>query len=104
MQSAAGTDKMYATGDAITVRVTFPKTIQSAMGASLSIQIGDNTRAATASDCSNCGTTYLDFSYTVAAGDYDANGVTVAADALSATALTHSHAGTPCAFSLTLPD
>jgi len=104
MQSAAGTDKMYATGDAITVRVTFPKTIQSAMGASLNIQIGENTRAATASDCSNCGTTYLDFSYTVAAGDYDANGVTVATDALSATALTHSHAGTPHAFTLTLPN
>ena len=104
MQSAAGTDKMYATGDAITVRVTFPKTIQSAMGASLNIQIGDNTRAAAASDCSNCGTTYLDFSYTVAAGDYDANGVTVETDALSATALTHSHAGTPHAFTLTLPN
>ena len=104
MQSAAGTDKMYATGDAITVRVTFPKTIQSAMGAMLNIQIGENTRAATASDCTNCGTTYLDFSYTVAAGDYDANGVTVATDALSATALTHSHAGTPHAFTLTLPN
>ena len=104
MQSDAGTDKMYATGDAITVRVTFPKTIQSAMGARLSIQIGENARAAAASDCSNCGTTYLDFSYTVAAGDYDANGVTVATDALSATALTHSHAGTPHAFTLTLPD
>ena len=104
MQSAAGTDKMYATGDAITVRVTFPKTVQSAMGASLNIQIGDNTRAATASDCANCGTTYLDFSYTVVSADYDANGVTVATDAFSATALTHSHAGTPHAFSLTLPD
>ena len=104
MQSAAGTDKMYATGDAITVRVTFPKTIQSATGARLNIQIGENTRAATASDCANCGTTYLDFAYTVAAGDYDANGVTVATDALSATALTHSHAGTPHAFSLTLPN
>ena len=103
MQSAAGTDKMYATGDAITVRVTFPKTIQSAMGARLNIQIGDNARAAAASDCTNCGMT-LDFSYTVAAGDYDANGVTVATDALSATALTHSHAGTPHAFALTLPD
>ena len=103
MQSAAGNDKMYATGDAITVRVTFPKTIQSAMGARLNIQIGENARAATASDCTNCGM-YLDFSYTVAAGDYDANGVTVATDALSATALTHSHAGTPHAFTLTLPD
>ena len=104
MQSAAGTDKMYATGESVTVRVTFPKTIQSAMGARLNIQIGENTRAAAASDCSNCGTTYLDFSYTVAAGDYDANGVTVATNALSATALTHSHAGTPHAFTLTLPD
>ena len=103
MQSDAGADKMYATGDAITVRVTFPKTIQSAMGARLSIQIGENARAAVASDCTNCGM-YLDFSYTVAAGDYDANGVTVATDALSATALTHSHAGTPHAFSLTLPN
>ena len=104
MQSAAGTDKMYATGDAITVRVTFPKTIQSAMGARLNIQIGENTRGAAASDCANCGTTYLNFSYTVASADYDANGVTVSTDALSATALTHSHAGTPHAFSLTLPD
>ena len=95
MQSAAGTDKMYATGDAITVRVTFPKTIQSAMGAMLNIQIGENTRAASASDYANCGTTYLDFAYTVASGDYDANGVTVSTDALSATALTRSHAGTP---------
>ena len=104
MQSDAGTDKMYATGDAITVRVTFPKTIQSAMGASLNIQIGDNTRAAAASDCANCGTTYLDFSYTVVSADYDADGVKIATDALSATALTHSHAGTPHAFTLTLPD
>ena len=32
------------------------------------------------------------------------NGVTAATDALSATALTHSHAGTPRAFSMTLPD
>ena len=95
---------MYAAGESATIRVTFPKTIQSAMGARLNIQIGDNTRAAAAaSDCANCGMT-LDFSYTVTAGDYDANGVTVATDALSATALTHSHAGTPRAFSLTLPD
>ena len=48
--SAAGTDKMYATGNLITVRATFPKTIQSAMGARLNIQIGDNARAAVA-DC-----------------------------------------------------
>ena len=95
---------MYAAGESATILATFPKTIQSAMGARLNIQIGDNTRAAAASDHANCGTTYLDFSYTVAAGDYDANGVTVATDALSATALTHSHAGTPHAFSLTLPD
>ena len=103
MQSAAGTDKMYAAGDAITVRVTFPKTIQRATGARLNIQIGDNTRAAAASDCANCGMT-LDFSYTVAAGDYDADGATAATDALSSTALAHFHAGTPRAFSLTLPD
>ena len=50
MQSASVTDKMYATGNLITVRAAFPKTIQSAMGARLNIQIGDNARAAVA-DC-----------------------------------------------------
>ena len=94
---------MYAKGDSITVRVAFPQTIQSATGASLNIQIGENTRAATASDCANCGA-YLDFSRTAAADDYDADGVTMATDALSATALTHSHAGTPRAFSPPLPN
>ena len=67
MQSSAGTDKMYATGDSITVRVAFPKTIQSATSASLNIQIGENARAA-ASDCTNCGM-YPVFSYTVVSAD-----------------------------------
>ena len=92
MQSASVTDKMYATGNLITVRAAFPKTIQSAMGASLNIQIGDNARAAAASDCTNCGM-YPDFSRAVAAGDYAAAGVTVVADALSATALIHPTRG-----------
>ncbi len=103
--SDAGTDKQYATGDAITVRLTFPQTVHSVAGASLSVQIGENERAATTADCSSgCGTT-LDFSYTPIAADYDANGVSVAADALSATTLSHRHGADPAhAFSLALPD
>ena len=103
--SDAGSDKFYASNDAITVRVTFPQTIAAVSGAELAIQIGANARTAAASDCSSsCGTT-LDFSYTVQLNDHDANGVTVSPDALSATTLTHQH-GSDAAhpFSATLPD
>ena len=64
---------MYAKGDLMTVRVAFPRTIQSAMGARLNTRIGENARAAAASDCTNCGM-YLDFLYTVVSADYDADG------------------------------
>ncbi len=103
--TSAGTDKMYVTGETITVRVTLPQTIAAVSGASLTVQIGSDARAVSASDCSaSCGTT-LDFSYTVVAGDHDANGITVAPDALSATSLTHQHGSDPAhAFSLALPD
>ena len=103
--SDAGADKFYATGNDITVRVTFPQTIAAVTGAELTIQIGERERTATANNCSSsCGTT-LDFSYTVQLNDHDANGVTVSPDALSANALTHQH-GSDAAhpFSATLPD
>ena len=82
LTSDAGSDNTYATGDAITVAVTYSEavgvdTTDGTPGVTLAI--GDNTRNAgyTSLDSSK---TVLTFSYTVVADDSDQDGVSIAAD------------------------
>ncbi len=84
IQSSAGTDTQYHTGEDIIIRVTFgAETITAHSSATITINVGGTSRTASAPDLPSGGTnTYVDFTYTVADDDADANGITVAAGAL----------------------
>ena len=84
IQSSAGTDTQYHTGEDIIIRVTFgTETITAHSSATITINVGGTSRTASAPDLPSGGTnTYVDFTYTVADDDADANGITVAAGAL----------------------
>ena len=84
IQSSAGTDTQYHTGEDIIIRVTFgAETITAHSSATITINVGGTSRTAAAPDLPSGGTnTYVDFTYTVADDDADANGITVAAGAL----------------------
>ena len=79
--SYAGRDRTYAIGDAIEVTRRFPSAVTVSGTPQLSLTIGDGTRPA--SYTRGSGTRSLVFVYTVAEGDADADGVSVAQDALS---------------------
>ena len=103
VSSDAGTDSTYAIGDVISLKATFnvAVTVDTAAGTPrIAFTVGTATKHAVYA--SGSGTAALVFSYTVAAGDEDTDGIAVAANALelnggriedgsgSAAALTHA--------------
>ena len=84
--TAPGGDSVYATGDTITVTVTFGAGITSQTSGAVAIVIGANTRSAAAGSFT-CGasSTAIPFSYQVVSGDLDTDGITVATTGLSGT-------------------
>ena len=83
--SSAGSDGTYTEGDNIVVSATFSEDVerQGVTDPSVPILVGDVTRTATLQSPSSTsgGDTWV-FSYKVVAGDNDADGVSIAADAL----------------------
>ncbi len=85
LTSDAGTDRTYATGDAITVALTYNQAVEidTTDGTpSLAVTIGDDARAATYAEI-NSAKTVLTFSYTVVSEDSDQDGVSIAANSLT---------------------
>ncbi|WP_419858624.1 SwmB domain-containing protein [Candidatus Palauibacter irciniicola] len=87
ISSMAGTDQTYAIGDAILLKATFSEavTVTSSGGSTptwprIGFQLGSATKQAVYA--SGTGTTEIVFSYTVAAGDADGNGINVPANRL----------------------
>ena len=89
VSSSAGTDSTYAIGETIALKATFSRSVtvttaQTAgvvVGPRIAFTLGSATRHAVYA--SGSGTTELVFSYTVAEGDADSNGIAVAANALA---------------------
>ena len=88
VSSAAGTDNAYAIGDTISLKATFDEdvTVTTAgstpvTGPRIAFDVGGTTKHAVYASGSD--STELVFSYTVAKGDRDADGISVAADALA---------------------
>ena len=83
--SSAGSDGTYSVGDNIVVSATFSEDVerQGVTDPSVPILVGDQTRTATLQSPSSTsgGDTWV-FSYKVAAGDNDSDGVSIAANAL----------------------
>ena len=83
--SSAGSDGTYSVGDNIVVSATFSEDVerQGVIDPSVPILVGDVTRTATLQSPSSTsgGDTWV-FSYKVVAGDNDADGVSIAANAL----------------------
>ena len=83
-------DSDYHAGETITATVTFSQAVTAHTGAALVIAIGTNNRTVTLADATGLNSTTLDFSYVVTSTDADANGITIAASAISGT---YEHAG-----------
>ncbi|MYB35917.1 MAG: hypothetical protein F4Y26_00695, partial [Gammaproteobacteria bacterium] len=83
--SSAGPDGTYVAGDGIEVTATFSEDVerQGTADPSVPILVGDSTKTATLQSPSSTagGDTWV-FRYTVAVGDNDADGVSIAANAL----------------------
>ena len=83
--SSAGSDGTYTVGDNIVVSATFSEDVerQGTADPSVPILVGDVTRTATlqSPNATSGGDTWV-FSYKVAAGDNDSDGVSIAANAL----------------------
>ena len=85
--SDPGTDATYGIGDAITLTAAFDKNVtvttagDPVAGPRIAFTLGAQTKHAVYA--SGTGTQALAFNYTVAAGDVDADGIAVAADALA---------------------
>ena len=71
----------YGIGDSVEVKVTFSETVNVTGTPLLELKVGDHTRNASYSGGS--GTMVLVFTYTVAEGDEDTDGLSVEADSLS---------------------
>ena len=71
----------YTRGGTITVRVSFDQVVTVVGSPQLALTIGDATRTATAA--AGSGNAYVDFSYTVAAGDADSDGLGITGGALT---------------------
>ena len=113
--SNPGADLKYATGDTILVEIFADHCISGHSGGSLGITIGDNIRRVSPSGRagsptrSNPTAWHVQFSYTVVAADRDADGITVAPDALAGTwtmsdSVTDCTANTHTSASPTLPN
>ena len=92
----------YGTGEDITVRVTFNTSINGISSGRLRIGIGSNTRTVNSNTNSPLSTN-VDFTYRVVVGDVDADGITVATNALSGTFRHQDGGGTASAINRTLP-
>ena len=79
--SNAGSDNTYKTGDKIQITATFSENVILIGALRLLLEIGSARRAA--DYASGSGTTALVLEYTVAAGDTDADGIAIAANALN---------------------
>ena len=83
--SSAGSDGTYVAGDNIVITATFSEDVerQGTADPSVPILVGDSTKTATLQSPSSTagGDTWV-FRYTVVAGDSDADGVSIAANAL----------------------
>ena len=103
IQSSAGADTQYHTGDDITIRVTFgTETITAHTGATITIDVGGVNRTATVADVASGGTNaYVDFTYTVVDADQDTDGITVVAGTLGGS-YTHTDPHTSVAFTQTV--
>ena len=85
LSSDAGTDNTYATGDAITVAVTYGEAVavDTTSGTpSLTLTVGSNARSAGYTTIDSAATT-LTFSYTVVSDDSDQDGIAIAANSLA---------------------
>ena len=98
--SSPGDDGGYAAGDAIDVTLTFSEAVTVTGAPQITLSVGGQNRTAAYSDGS--GSTQLVFSYTVASGDEDRDGIAVVANSLAldggairagATNATLAHAG-----------
>ena len=79
--SNPGSDRTYASGDEIRVRVTFSETVEVAGTPRLRLELGGGNRTATYGG--GTGTAALVFTYQVSDGESDTDGVGVEADSLS---------------------
>ena len=79
--SNPGSDRTYASGDEIRVTVTFSDTVEVAGTPQLRLELGGGNRTATYGG--GTGTAALVFTYQVAGGESDIDGVGVEADSLS---------------------
>ena len=85
LSSDAGTDNTYATGDAVTVAVTYSEAVavDTTSGTpGLTLTVGSNARSAGYTTIDSAATT-LTFSYTVVSDDSDQDGISIAADSLA---------------------
>ena len=80
--SDPGADNTYAVGDAIEVTVTFSEGVTAEVSGTFGVELDVGGVAKTASYQSSTGTDVV-FSYTVAAGDSDTDGVSIGANKLS---------------------
>ncbi len=71
----------YTRGGVFTARVSYDQAVTVAGSPRLALTVGGQTRAATAA--AGSGNAYVDFSYTVAAGDTDADGLGITGAALT---------------------
>ena len=78
--SDAGSDAAYALGDAIEAGVTFTKSVVVTGAPQLQLTIGGEQRQA---DFSSAAGELLTFAYTVASGDLDSGGISIAEDSLN---------------------
>ena len=81
ISSDPGPDEIYTPGDVIVVTVGFNEVVHVAGGPVLTLGIGANDRSATYAD--GTGTKELHFRYAVVDGDFDNDGIGVAAGALT---------------------
>ncbi len=85
LTSDAGPDNTYATGDTITVAVTYDEAVAvdtTGGTPSLTLTVGNNSRSAGYTTIDSAETT-LTFSYTVVSDDGDQDGISIAADSLA---------------------
>ena len=78
--SSSGTDRTYAAGDDIQVTVTFSKEVAVTSSPQLTLNVGGEDRTAGYGSVTGAAVT---FSYTVADGDSDGDGVSIDANSLS---------------------
>ncbi len=84
LTSSAGTDSTYAIGDTVSATATFSTAVDvDTTSGTPQLELNFEGTAKTASYASGTGTAALVFSYTVAAGDADADGIAIGADKLT---------------------